>query len=216
MDKPIIGIIGSRHIGDNPFDSYSKVIFNYAKRVRQAGGIPIGLVSENINDDELLVCDGFVLEGGSKITDNYLKVIEYGLKNRKPVLGICLGMQAMGFYDSGRCIKKVYGHNLEEFDMKCIDNSKHDVYLNKNSKIYEALKRKKINVYSLHSYAIDEKKFVSNKFRVSGKALDGTIEVLENKGPGWVVGVQFHPELNKEYLGLFDELIKEACLEKSD
>ena len=39
-------------------------------------------------------------------------------------------------------------------------------------------------------------------------------EVLENKGPGWIVGVQFHPELNKEYLGLFEELIKEAKLEK--
>ena len=215
MDKPIIGIVGPGHINkDNPFDSYSKVILNYAKRVRQAGGIPIGIGFEEINLDEKLICDGFVLEGGCAITDNYLKVIEYAFKRRKPVLGICLGMQAMGFYDSGKCLKKVDGHNMEMFDMKDIDNSKHDVYLNKNSKIYEALKRKKINVFSLHTYAIDEKVFKGNYFKVSGKSLDGVAEVLENKGPGWIVGVQFHPELNKEYLGLFEELIKEAKLEK--
>ena len=50
MDKPIIGIVGPGHINkDNPFDSYSKVILNYAKRVRQAGGIPIGIGFEEIN-----------------------------------------------------------------------------------------------------------------------------------------------------------------------
>ena len=212
--KPIIGILGSRQVDkDNPFNSYSKFVFNYAKRIRQAGGIPMGLVSEDVSLDELSVCDGFVLEGGNRITDNYLKVIEYGLKTRKPVLGVCLGAQAMGFYDSGRCLKKVGGHNPLQFDMKFINDSKHDVFLDKNSKVYEALKRKKINVYSLHSYAIDGELFKKKFFRVSGKASDGTIEVLENKGPGWVVGVQFHPELNKEYLGLFDELIKEAKLE---
>ena len=212
--KPIIGILGSRQVDkDNPFKSYSKFVFNYAKRIRQAGGIPMGLVSEDVSLDELSVCDGFVLEGGNRITDNYLKVIEYGLKTRKPVLGVCLGAQAMGFYDSGRCLKKVEGHNPMRFDMKFINDSRHDVFLNKNSKVYEALKRKKINVYSLHSYAIDDEIFKGNVFKVSGKASDGTIEVLENKGSGWVVGVQFHPELNKEYLGLFDELIKEARIE---
>ena len=212
--KPIIGILGNRQIDkDNPFNCYSKFLFNYAKRIRQAGGIPMGLVSEDVSLDELSVCDGFVLEGGNKILDNYLKVIDYGLKKRKPVLGVCLGAQAMGFYDSGRCLKKVHGHNPVQFDMKFINDSKHDVFLDKNSKVYEALKRKKINVYSLHSYAIDGELFKKNFFKVSGKASDGTIEVLENKGPGWVVGVQFHPELNKEYLGLFDELIKEAKLE---
>lgn len=212
--KPIIGILGSWQVDkDNPFNSYSKFVFNYAKRIRQAGGIPMGLVSEDVSLDELSVCDGFVLEGGNRITDNYLKVIEYGLKTRKPVLGVCLGAQAMGFYDSGRCLKKVEGHNPMRFDMKFINDSRHDVFLNKNSKVYEALKRKKINVYSLHSYAIDDEIFKGNVFKVSGKASDGTIEVLENKGSGWVVGVQFHPELNKEYLGLFDELIKEARIE---
>lgn len=212
--KPIIGILGNRQIDkDNPFNCYSKFLFNYAKRIRQAGGIPMGLVSEDVSLDELSVCDGFVLEGGNKIINNYLKVIDYGLKKRKPVLGVCLGAQAMGFYDSGRCLKKVHGHNPVQFDMKFINDSKHDVFLDKNSKVYEALKRKKINVYSLHSYAIDGELFKKKFFKVSGKASDGTIEVLENKGPGWVVGVQFHPELNKEYLGLFDELIKEAKLE---
>ena len=74
--KPIIGILGNRQIDkDNPFNCYSKFLFNYAKRIRQAGGIPMGLVSEDVSLDELSVCDGFVLEGGNKIIDNYLKVI---------------------------------------------------------------------------------------------------------------------------------------------
>ena len=48
-------------------------------------------------------------------------------------------------------------------------------------------------------------------FKVTGKSKDGTIEAIEGLDTNhFIVGVQFHPELEKQNNILFKRLVKEA------
>lgn len=217
MNKPIIGIIGVKLINEeNPFLAYTKFVSNYGKRVREAGGIPIGLF-EDINDDNLGLCDGFILQGGLDINDDYLKVLDYAFKNNKPLLGICLGVQAMGEYEnetSNETLIKVDGHNAQNFELSKLDLFKHKIYLDKYSKIYDVYKEDVLYVPSVHDFSVDERVIKNKYFKITGRAFDGTTEVLESINDNWIVGVQFHPEIEDNNLVLFEELVKEAILNK--
>ena len=46
-------------------------------------------------------CDGFIIQGGKNIEDWFYDVIEYAIKDNKPILGICLGCQVLGTYRNG-------------------------------------------------------------------------------------------------------------------
>ena len=43
-------------------------------------------------------CDGFVLCGGAKLWPYHLQILDHAFQTGKPVLGVCLGMQAMSAY----------------------------------------------------------------------------------------------------------------------
>ena len=88
------------------------------------------------------------------------------------------------------------------------------VYLKENSKIYDIYKQKILLEPSIHNYKANDEIFINGEgqyFQITGIAADNTIEVLESKNPNlWIIGVQFHPELEDFNQILFDALIKEA------
>lgn len=239
MEKPIIGMISPRNTKeDKPFDNYTKFINTYPKRIIEAGGIPIGLVfpSGNFEIEQAELCDGFVLQGGPIIESYQINAIKYAIDKKKPIIGICLGMQTMAGYnwvynEFGRALtyneierffKPEYedyflerreGHNnLDPFLLSKIEKSKHTINLNKESRLYELYKTTIISEPSLHGFVVKDNAFNNSKlFKVVGKSEDGTIEAVEGLDPNhFIIGTQFHPELEEQNLRIFKKLVKEA------
>lgn len=132
--KPVIGILATYKINDknNLYDNYYKIIDLYVDRIIEAGGIPIGIIS--VDDEAINKCDGFLLPGGNKIEKRHYKIIEFAIKNNKPLLGICAGMQSLVMYDYlyNECAKEIANPNYEDLYKKYLElNDKKVTILNK-------------------------------------------------------------------------------------
>ena len=241
MKKPIIGLITYRNIGedDRPYSDFIKFQSIYVNYLMENDAIPIGLSFPygKFSVDNISMCDGFLFTGGSLIESYQIEVLDYAIKNNKPVLAICNGLQTIGayewlrkkfdykinsnkiekFYEAKKEIKflhKVELHNkLNPFYLSRISESKHFVMLDNNSKIYDIFKKTKIKEPSLHEYAVNNEVFDENSlFKVTGKSKDGVIEVVEFKDSNYfAIGVQFHIELENQNKCLFQKFIK-SCL----
>ena len=248
MKKIIIGILPTikLNINDNPFDDNYIFVNNYSSRIIEEGAIPIGILGKDgeINEDILDICNGFLLPGGNRMYKAHYQIIDYAFKNKKPILGICLGMQAIACYSRLKEIaieknieptidnlmnlrkelqneniymleelqpKHIHGEEIQkeliEITRENILKSKHSIRITPNTKLYECYNKEKEDIISMHSYRIYES---SKDFIVSAIAEDGTIEAIEYIDKNnWIVGVQFHPELEKNnpILKLFIEEI---------
>lgn len=237
MNKPVIGLVSAHYKEyDRPFKNYTKFVDNYSKRIIQSGGIPIGLVYPDgkFNQESLQLCDGLVFEGGSNIDSYQLNIVNYLIENKIPTLAICLGMQTLVAYEwatqtYGQTIKNIsdnfksedekyfldkkVGHNnLNPFYLSQISKSKHEITIDSKSRLYSLLKKEKLNVSSLHDYSVKNNILkISKYFKPVAYSPDETIEAIESLDKShFLIGMQFHPELEDEYQILFDNLIKEA------
>ena len=239
MRKPVIGILAPRRFNkDNPFDCQSRFVDNFPKRIMEAGGIPFGLLfpDEKFNEEEIKLCDGLVIQGGPHLGSSHICALHYAYTHKIPVLGVCLGMQTMVGYEWFRhkhldklnydIINKEFdydqedrylydkpGHNnVDPFYLKDVEKAKHKVFISKDSRLFKLYNQNILNVPSLHKSVARPEVFNGddNIFKVTGKSEDGVIEVIEAKGDLWMVGVQFHPELEYENLKLFKALVQES------
>lgn len=237
MNKPVIGIVCPRHSSDDPFDDFTRFTNSFPKRIIEAGGTPIGLIFPfgKFNYDEASLCDGFLFQGGPLIESSQLSTVHYAIEREKPILGICLGAQTMAGYEwlshefddmlsyeiIESCFKPEYedyfiekrsGHNeLSPFSLEQIEESKHAVLLDCNSKVAEAFGDSFVLAPSLHNFVISDRNFVFNyHFKVSGRSSDGVIEAIESTNDVWQVGVQFHPELEDHNKTLFKKFVSEC------
>lgn len=215
--KPIIGILASLKIesNDEPYSQYFKIINSYVERIKESGGIPLGI----LDTSDLSIYDGFILPGNIKINEDYYKILEYAINNNKPCLGICAGMQAMILYDYLKednmttndiinkyknlivdkhyILESVINHGGELVSGKInstnnnIMTSKHDINISKDSILYNIYKTDKMSVISMHNYGYKGK---LNNFKISSLSNDGFIESIEYKNK-FIIGVQFHIEL---------------------
>lgn len=98
-----------------------------------------------------------------------------------PILGICLGHQAMG---------EVFG-GVVTYAKKIIHGKASEAVIDNKSKIFKGFPDK-INVARYHSLCVAEEGLPSN-FKVTGKTADGEIMAMEDKKYP-LYGLQFHPE----------------------
>lgn len=189
---------------------------NYIERINEAGAIVSGVLPCNayIDEDSLKIYDGFVISGGARIHPYHIQIVDYAVKNNKPLLGICMGMQALSIYfllckekkerkyegnitdlfedlreNKYNFTEPVEGHRNADLTRDNIENIKHKVVLDKNSILYNLYKEEVLNMPSIHRYRIPQ---VEEPLKVVGRAEDGTIEVIEYNDR--ILGVQFHPE----------------------
>ena len=222
MRKPLIGIITYRNIGedDRPYSDFIKFQSVYVKYLMDNGAIPIGLSFPygEFDVNNISMCDGFLFTGGSLIESYQIEVLDYAIKNKKPVLAICNGLQTIGayewlrkkfdykidsnkiekFYEAKNEIKflhKVENHNkLNPFYLSRIKESKHYVMLDKE---YE-----KVQWYLTCAIKESQKPFVCI---INSEAI--TIQPLEVAEDGSVIMDFTNYEINNYYLCFF---IKDA------
>lgn len=217
--KKIIGLVpASNNLFKTELVYEDKYSFpnNYIERINECGAIAIGILPCNayIDKEKLGLCDGFVMTGGGKIHSYHIQIIDYAVKNNKPLLGICMGMQTLAIYfllckekkernyegsiielfenlkeNKYNFTEPIEGHRNADLKRDNIEDIKHKVILDKNSILYDLYKKEVLNMPSIHKYRISK---VEEPLQVKGRAEDGTVEVIEYNDR--IFGVQFHPE----------------------
>lgn len=242
--KIVVGMLPQVVVKDTNiiYDDRNLFVNRYSELISESGADLIGLISVNnkISEDVLDLCDAFFIQGGTNIDYAYFDVINYAIKHNKPLLGVCLGMQAISLYSM--FVDDSSSYNREDFISKYnkykeehnnlvldkIDSSTvvhntfitndtykesfHKVYItDTNSHIYDIYKHDVIDEASLHTYTPS---FIGSEFKITAKAEDNIVEAVEyNKEGYFILGVQFHPEFDEPNL-IFKKLVEEGFRRK--
>lgn len=181
----------------------------FSEVATKAGFILFPVCSKNGLEQIADMCDGLIiagrdrdinpkyygeepLEGLEYPDDTYedeldFELIEQFEKRRKPILGICSGLQSLNIYHGGTLKQHIDDHtNSEEL-------VRHDVKIEAGSFVDSLFEGEDINVNSIHHQAINK---VAEGFKVTALAEDGTIEAIEKEN---LIGLQWHPEVDLHY-----------------
>lgn len=203
--------------------------------------LPKFLDVENENLTSILEnSDGIIIPGGfgNRGVDNKIKILQYARENKKPCLGICLGMQCMAI-EFARNILKLNADSEEFFDGNRKDFVIHFIKgqekirkkgatmrlgeyssnLKKGTIIYESYLKDFIKERHRHRFEFNniyKNDFEINGMIISGVFRDGDIELVESieldkKYHPWFLGVQFHPEYTSRFINpnpIFNNFIK--------
>ena len=192
--KPIIGIITRPEFSSEK--NKTQVVYEEVRSaIASSGGCPIGILPINTKyiDEEIYklldYCDGIVFQGGDDFTQYELECMKYVHEKNIPTLGICLGMQLMGYFGGGEMVALNH-FNHKKKDKKYV----HNVFIKKCSKLYDIFREEKIRVNSRHKDTI-----INTKLDVVAISSDGLIEAVEDSNKKFFLGVQWHPESMTSY-----------------
>ncbi|MDH5399975.1 MAG: aminodeoxychorismate/anthranilate synthase component II [Cyclobacteriaceae bacterium] len=170
-------------------DSFTGILGQYIERA----GAKVLIVPENEADiEEVKSFDGVVFSPGPDIpqTGNVMEQILGSVGPRFPVLGICLGHQAIG---------KFFGAQLKHLDEVRHGQKRQIQVVDEKDLLFRGLPRH-FDAGLYHSWVI-EKERVPDNLIVTAMADTGNIMAIKHrKLPVW--GVQFHPESYMTEVGL--------------
>lgn len=127
-----------------------------------------------------------------------LQLTRWALADRKPILGICRGLQVINVACGGTLFQDVAA--------ECTDAIKHDYFptagwprdhlahpvaLAPGGRLERAFGPGNLEVNSMHHQGIDQ---LGEGLRATALAPDGLVEGVETVDDGYVVAVQWHPE----------------------
>ncbi|MGB2824401.1 MAG: gamma-glutamyl-gamma-aminobutyrate hydrolase family protein, partial [Phycisphaerae bacterium] len=219
--RPIIGIT-SAYIPDG---DYAKVNSSYAQAVREAGGTPVILpvIQDDGNDRDLVgeyvrILDGLLLTGGDDVPPEAYgekplpqtrtlsgrrhrfekAIIEAWLETRKPILGVCRGLQEVNVVCGGSLVQDIptqVGTSVIHRKPKASGTATHMVEIEPGTKLRSLFSGASVRVNSNHHQAVRD---VGRNLRVAARSPDGVIEALELTDGRFGLLVQWHPESIKD------------------
>ena len=192
---------------------------DYARRVAEAGGLPVLLSLETDPAQVVEHLDGIVLPGGTDVDPalygaepapdaldpepardtQELDLLDAAAAAGVPVLAICRGLQVVNVWRGGTLHQHVPDHG--QF-AEPPDKLQHEVTFTPGS-ILAGVYGPSVMVNSLHHQTVDR---LGAGLEVTAEAPDGTVEGLECRDAP-VVAVQWHPELLPEPDPIFDWFI---------
>lgn len=142
-----------------------------------------------------------------------MAVLEKALNERKPILGICRGLQLINVYfggtlhlDNGEAKNKIHRRETED--------KTHPIKVEKNSIFHSIVKQEFGIVNSAHHQSIDS---LGKGLKAVAYTEDGVIEVIESENPEeqFLIAVQWHPERMSNQESAFSKNILNAFLEEN-
>ncbi len=124
-----------------------------------------------------------------------------------PLLGVCLGAQAMAVHRGGTLIQDIPSELAEALD----HYAAHSITIEPGSPLAPLYPRPEILVSSLHHQAVDE---LPAGLEVAARAQDGVVEAFWDPAMAWAVGLQYHPERDATdedlHAALWAEFVEQA------
>lgn len=163
------------------YDSFTFNVYHYLKNIKCEVEVFRNdkfKIKQIRNFDKIVISPG---PGNPSQAGKCLELIEYYFKN-KPILGICLGHQAIAQSFGAKIIKakKLMHGKISKIKI-----------LNTKSKMFKKIPRI-INATRYHSLIID-KKTLDKSFEITAQTADRIIMAIEHKNFP-LYGIQFHPE----------------------
>lgn len=211
MRKPVIGLIP---LVDAKLDSLW-MLPGYMKGIESAGGLPLMLPlteKKEALSQLALLCDGFLFTGGQDVSpslygeselpvcgercparDN-MECLLFSLAEKKPILGICRGIQIINVLLGGTLYQDIPSHrpsSVVHSQKPPYDSAIHSVKIIADTPLHELLQTDSIQVNSYHHQAV---KTLSPKLRAMARAEDGIVEAAYAPEYPYLWGVQWHPE----------------------
>ncbi|MBZ5616276.1 MAG: gamma-glutamyl-gamma-aminobutyrate hydrolase family protein [Acidobacteriia bacterium] len=201
------------HSGDREYAE--RALPQYEEAVRGAGGEPVRIELEQTPAEvmrQMERCDAVLLPGSKADidpqkygADRHAKTAAFDAKRdmvdavllqdayttRKPVLGICYGLQSLNVYRWGSLVQHIesaVNHSAGRAVAKA-----HTVEIEPESRLAATVGARTVAVNSSHHQAADA---AGDGLRVVARCgEDGVVEALEGTAPGhFVLAVQWHPE----------------------
>ncbi|GAA2443616.1 gamma-glutamyl-gamma-aminobutyrate hydrolase family protein [Streptomyces mauvecolor] len=214
MSKPLIGI--STYLEPARWGVWdlpaALLPAGYPRLVRAAGGLAAMLPPDDgpaAAAEVVARLDGLVVAGGADVEpvrygaepsprtgpparerDTWeLALIDAALASDTPLLGICRGLQLLNVALGGTLVQHLEGHTggrgvFGEHTVKPVPGT-----------LYAGLVPEAADVPTYHHQCVDR---LGTGLIPSAHAEDGTVEAAELPGPGWVLGVQWHPEMGRD------------------
>jgi len=220
-----------------------RAIPQYERAVTQAGGEPVRVMLDQTDGTvKALIerCDGVLLPGSNADVDPVRfhqprsphtakadprrdevddLLLEDAYAHRKPLLGICYGLQSLNVFRKGSLIQHIPDFLPEAMRAKVNHEAgkkvavAHTVTIESATTLAEIVGEVKLPVNSSHHQSADA---IGDGLRIVARcAEDGIIEALEGTSPDhFVLAVQWHPERSVEddaaSRAIFAALIKQA------
>ncbi|MGP4008195.1 gamma-glutamyl-gamma-aminobutyrate hydrolase family protein [Streptomyces sp. 4N124] len=195
----------------------------YPRLVQAAGGLAAMLPPDepSLAASAVARLDGLVIAGGpdvepvrygaerddrtgppARARDAWeLALIEAALEARVPLLGICRGMQLLNVALGGTLVQHLDGHAevvgvFGRHSVKPVPGT-----------LYAGVVPEETAVPTYHHQSVDR---LGAGLVASAHAVDGTVEAVELPSAGWVLGVQWHPEMGED-LRVMRALVRAAA-----
>jgi len=233
--RPIIGVMPG-------YDTEKRRIYtpeDYIDGISCAGGLPLTLPLElepGMAEQIMDTCDGFLFTGGPDIDaraygeENMkcqggisprrdkleLTLASLAIDAKKPVLGICRGIQLLNTVMGGTLHQDIYSGRDPALMLKHWQDAPdwyavHDVAICPGSLLHKIYGTDRLPVNSYHHQAVKEP---AAGLIITASSSDGVAEAVECVQGQFILGVQWHPETmwrnNPIHLKLFESLVNAA------
>ena len=164
-------------------DNYDSFVFNIVQYLQQLGSEVVVKRNDEVNANSINEFDGVLLSPGPGTPEDAgacIEIVNAAIEKQKPLLGVCLGHQAIGAALGGKVSRAP----------ELLHGKTSQVH-HKNEGVFKDLKSP-IRATRYHSLAIENPNF-PNDLTITATTESGVIMGVKHKNAP-IQGVQFHPE----------------------
>nr|WP_277756514.1 gamma-glutamyl-gamma-aminobutyrate hydrolase family protein [Vagococcus sp. CY53-2] len=205
----------------------------YVRAVQEVGGTPLVLPISQPKEAKTYIdlVDKLILTGGQNVSPSLyssnqsseafsllerdlfeIALIEEAIKQKKPIFGVCRGMQLLNVYLGGTLHQDLSLRQPEPIRHMQAPIERwiatHDIFFEKDS-VLTPIYGAKATVNSFHFQSINK---IGNDLKITAVSEDGVVESIESSSDNHkILGVQWHPDfsynVNDKEKGVFDFIV---------